>query len=439
MRKRYTLAVVLLTMGSLTACNPLSFLNQDKKSAETATASAVTTDINHLEDGKFYVKEGGQFMKAYIPNGNIKAEEAIVNDPDPTRVFMLQGDQGNIPVLYKDDVLAYYTTSDIPTEFTWERFKGNGYSAGLYGLQVDKESGKTTYVIGKSGFNTNSSAGKELATISLPEGTNSFTINKSGEIQVNAGSVSEAGTITGLNVGEDATLECYVGTKPFTVKAVADTEILSSMEVYKSTEYELNPSGYAKVKVPDYFLSGYYLINGKGLIQYVNKTKAEGYGGVDFSMPYYYKGDDGKTYTYPEWIEYQGETMPKEIAPDQIYTMNIENNQEAVRIDISYSIYEDRKGGTIVSPSATITDEEGNSTSFVKSGGNESGTLNLDLDRLKAGKWTINVYNCKNFKLDYMSVMKTAEAEIMETEMSAEAEADSSEAQPAETTESVTE
>ena len=323
------LAALLASTLLLTGCFGQ---NTDKTTEEENIYGPVTAE--NLQNNMFYVKSGDSFYSLYMGKTTIGNDSLIAKEVDSSRIISFTEDEVNIPTLYKDDSLIYYTTNQVPT-FTWERFKDQGYSVGMYNLQPT-ESGNVQFEVGTSMTNANSDAYAGLSQIELGESV--IIVDQVAGKSISSDDLSDCGSITGLKADEQANIDIYVGTQHYTIESTVDTRILSSMELYETTEYNLLPEGYASIVVPDYFLSGYYLINGVGVVRYVNNNRSEGISNIDFSTPYWYEDENGNKYTYQEWLALTGEVTEEENDPDYTFTYNIDSTITSLKFSLSYEL-----------------------------------------------------------------------------------------------------
>lgn len=409
------ISLLLATSIGLTACNPMSIFKKDTKQEEN-TQTEVDKGIksvkkDELKENQFYVKNGDQFYSSYIGYTTIEEDNLIATELDESRVISYTDDDEMVPILYKDDVLVYYTTGNIPA-FTFERYRDNGYSVGLYNLE-STESGKVQFILGESKTDHNSAAYKGLSELDL-NNTNPI-IDKVGGRNITGDMLSKCGSITGLKVNAGANIDLYIGTQHKQIQSTVDTHILSAMELYPGIEdYTLTTEGYAIVNIPDYFLSGYYLINGIGMIKYVANNRNEGMVNVDFNTPYFYKDENGKTITKAEYDKAKGnESEENKEEPSNTYTLNIDNTQKAYNMKISYELKgtEDPESLSYKKPRAEIISPDGKTTDFELESNTKEESLNLRLDSMKSGEWKINVYNLSGYDLNIVENVESGNAD----------------------------
>lgn len=287
-----TLSILLSGCGAVDQVKQL-LGKTNTESSNTETSEENTTeaveDTNYelkgitrdkIEDGVFYVKDDDLFYELPMGETNIPEENRLTDEVDNSRIISFTKDDTLIPTLYKDTKLIYQTKGSIPT-FTWERLYDGGYSLGMF-LMKDSTSGNVHFVVGTSKTNHQSSAYELLSKLDLAN--TEITIDKINNNLISSDMLSPGGGLLGLNKDEECVTDLYLGTRYIQAKLVADTHILSSIDVVTSAKYRLNSDGYAEVTIPKDLQSGYYLMDGMGVVRYVKGEKAKGYNDVDFNV-----------------------------------------------------------------------------------------------------------------------------------------------------------
>lgn len=402
--------VVLASAMLLSGCN-LPFGNKKTETKETTYELTATTK-DKLVNGMFYVKTDDEFYPVAKGQSNLTEKTRIAKEADPTRIISFTQNDVMIPTLYKDDKLVYSTNSGI-SGITLERFKDLGWSVGFYNLQED-ESNKVKYVIGKSSYDRASSLNESLSTLSISDESALIIVDRVGGRQITIEDLSECGSINGLKTGSIANIDLYIGTKHYELPATVDTHILSSMELYELNEYALNPDGYAEITIPDYLLSGYYYVNGIGVIRYVANERADGVAGVDFSVPYFYKDQYGKKITKEEYDKLKGNVSENEKEePSNTFNISIDATQKFYSLDIAYELTgkENKDSLSYKEPYAEIISPDGQSTNFTASTKDKKEHLSLTINGMKSGTWTVNLYNLGDYALSYVQSIESGNAD----------------------------
>lgn len=415
MKKKYiqTLALCLAAAVFMSGCsNPFS-KKKDDKEIEPVSYQLTPVAKENLEEGMFYAKVDDQFYKVHMGETNIKEDNLIAKKEDPSRVIAFTKDDALIPTVYKDDTLVYYSQSQI-SEFTWERMKDNGYSVGYFNLK-DDTNGKVKYTIGESGYAHNSSLASAFSQIPVQSETSLILIDRIGGSAITPTNLTDAGSISGLKVDSPANIDLYLGTQHFEIPATVDTHILSSMELYQTNEFALNKDGYAEIKIPDYFLSGYYFINGIGVFKYVANDRADGIAGIDFSVPYFYEDESGKKITLEEWKKLTGQetTEIEEEKAGSSFTLSIDSTQESYTMDILYDLFEGEDTSNIFykEPKAKIISPDGEEIRFESKNKDGRKCLSLLMDGMKSGDWLVKIYNLADRPYDIVSSISSGNAD----------------------------
>ncbi len=358
-RNVFTILIAASMILAVTGCG--------KKEKEEVVVDHQLTPItvNELEDGNFYVKAGDQFYyapvedKSFDPNDSqrnriefsaSKDSETGIEDPENNnRVLAFTNWDNAIPTLYKNDQLVFKSAAGDVSNFTWERYIDEGYSIGVSNLKANgagkiiSRDGAAYYVAG--------TAYQQLSQLEIPEATD-IIIDSMNGTPLNNTYLSDAGTITGLSKDAGVQANIFIGTTPQQVMMSADTRMFNSFEVYKTTNFELSANGYAIVTVPDYFKSGYYLINNIGFVKYIAVDRGNDESSISLDTPYYYVDENGNLLTYYEWADKTGKGSSElhdnskafdesaiSINPadyEEQSSVTIDNTQESVTAVIKY-------------------------------------------------------------------------------------------------------
>lgn len=436
-KKKYISVVLclILSMSCLTGCGIL-------KSSKTSKNQVVATnDSNKLIAGNYYIwhdenqtniendintdtkKFKDYNYKIFTPvysDSVVSGEQSV---GDSKRIFwMLAENDNKIPTLYKGDALIYYSDTEIPSAYSFERFYDLGYSIGIYGLdEIVKGSGN--YSLNsedKIGVKAGSSC--EFLTKTLKQSDTVVSLDTIGGQKILPENVSTSGTIKGLLAGSQYDATFYLGTTRYLKKVTCDTRIFSSMEekVFNSYSYEFIGNGVIKVNIPDYFKSGYYIINGIGMFRYVadeNFDSSKDDNSTYFNDPIIVKDDDGKTiYDPTEGIK---ATSSKTNNTDIINasgsatvvkkSINLTSN-ENVTINLKYSGTVDATQDKYIqiryymsSASSTLGDGQPGTKSnpYVINASEvelKNGELTRTIPQLQKGSWIFDTYGLDNFK-----------------------------------------
>lgn len=399
--------LVLLIIGAIGGTSFYIYqmkLAEERAMAEAMDFSLKPLDVSQLQGGQFYVRTGniyyglirGQF-RSTIEKDSIIPEKA---NPE-TRYTMFGENDQQIPTLYKDGELIYKSNEpQLPSEFVFERFKDQGWSIGIRGITKAEGFGKYHTIVNAHTYREGSS----ISQLNAPAG-GEVIIDKVNGTPLSENNVSEAGTITGLTKGQSYSVDAYTGTTYIGMEALADTHMLSSYEIYKISDYSLDPNNYVVIKIPDYLQSGYYMINGMGLIRYINRSISEGDVGVDLNIPYYMgKDDSGNMITNPADGEGTVTQENKKTSTEDFewtYTVTIDNPQKEFNMTVTFTdamaivngelLYE--KDGAVIPgatiPSATLIGPDG--TEYQLTTDKEGYKMTTKVENPGTGTWILTV------------------------------------------------
>lgn len=270
-------AVVVATLT--TGCGNTTKDGEGDKSAD------ITAE---LTDNTFYVwnHETGECKEAYFGEATFE-KDSVKNTPEDNRVLWFRGDEESIPTLYTGDSLIYYTTGELEEKMTFERFEDYGYTIGICGMEQLK-SGRFKISTDKDKKNTYPNGDTdELVNIK----NKSVILDMIGNQYVRASKerdsadsfLTRSGTLLGLSKDNSYEVMIYEGTLEHKYIFKADVLAMGSMEVYESYDYSFTTDGVIEVAIPEWFNSGYYMINGAGVFRYV---KGSSYNeNTDFNIP----------------------------------------------------------------------------------------------------------------------------------------------------------
>lgn len=270
MRKGLLIISVLLLATGLAGCGG----NNNK----------ALTNPSQLVAGKIYVEhtdENGEhtYEPLYFPSKGT-ADNSQVDKPDDERMFFLTDEMmDKIPTFsaVSDKLVAKHSKDFIETQ-TFERYEYMGYSLGMQGLQ-SLESGRlkvslkdedNNYCPGSDVENTLSkmkNTDSEYVTLDSIGGTLLRTIDADGK---STDILTRAGTIKGLMAHQPYQCDIYTGTEYTSCRFLADYQILCSMDVTTSLDYMFDSvESLMDINVPSFFHTGFYLVDGVGLMRYV--------------------------------------------------------------------------------------------------------------------------------------------------------------------------
>lgn len=370
-------------------------VRQHMKKAAAAKAAEQQTDPYMIQDlsvqdlvgGNFYVKDpNGIFHK--IPAGTVltdgSSNDLPAESPAPeNRAVSFTKDESLIPTMYSDSSLVFKTdeTNKLPETFMLERYKDAGYSFGVRGLTSDGSSYKYHAKADGVHFDMNSS----IVHMKISSG-DEVIFDKVGGVALSTDNVSEAGIVEGLTKDQLYRVDTYVGTTYVGLDASADTHMFTSYETYEITDYSLQKDGYAEIKFPSYMWSGYYYVQGMGMIRYINHNKIKGDNNVEYNTPYYLGKDDNGNMIYnPADTPVLTDDNKQDIGAENMLVKSVEkaedlewtseltidNPQDMLYVEVDYSEGqvivngniahpgEGAKTAGVMTPSASLVDPSG--------------------------------------------------------------------------------
>lgn len=233
--------------------------------------------MDSLEEGAYYVYRGGTYYQLYVGNANFNVSKS--SNPDIKKTLWFMDDFDMIPTMYKGDQLVFKTSQALTEKVYIERFEYAGYTIGISGL-TKTASGRYSLSLEAADKTINpKSDAMQLADLN----TQVVIIDRFGGAYLRSGNVSGGGCILGLSKGKVYAADVYVGTYLHDMRFTADTIALTSMEAEVSVDYDFLQSQLISIKIPENYNSGYYLINGYGVVRYVNGSAYNE--DTDFNIP----------------------------------------------------------------------------------------------------------------------------------------------------------
>lgn len=259
--------ILLLTgCGSSSSASPSSSSN----TTETATSYA-----SILKDGVYYVRSQADMSCTPVYFGKATFEpDTVPNSSNPEHVMWFKDDFDAIPTLYSGDSLIYYTEGELDEKMVFERFEDYGYTVGLCGLERLKSGrykistdvkDKCTYPDGDTDEIIKYTNGEIILDY-----VNTLAIRADVENKDNPDPyLSASGTLIMLAKDKYYPFYLYEGTIEHECTFQACVRAMGSMDLTTSYDYEFTHDGIIEIKIPEWFNTGYYVINGTGMFRYV--------------------------------------------------------------------------------------------------------------------------------------------------------------------------
>lgn len=295
MKKIVIMALGIFALTNLTGCGLFATFKNKKETEIYSYQKA-----EDLKDNRVYVwkNSGTEDLRKYVdddfktdtfflcPKGTINFEDEELSETgiNPRSIWIDLEEDEKIPTLTKNDTLLYVSEDDIPKEIVFERFGDYGYSIGVSNLQDD---GGNHYYLTYSDVDEKqyryyvdtSSSAKDILQF---EGLKRLFLDQVGDVKVNSESISKGGTVMGLKKGESYVCEFYTGTYYQDFKLIADVHTFGHMERFVSNDYMFLHSNCIAITIPDYFKTGYYYVNGIGLVRYLSEEDEGKYNGEPY-------------------------------------------------------------------------------------------------------------------------------------------------------------
>ncbi len=296
MNKRKTVLIGMLILSSLSGCKVFETLEGTKENDPDAFANAY-----ELSPGKAYVwdhpgeedikkdlkqERTGEDVFFLCPKGDISFKGSELNETDEyKRSLWISADKDDkIPTVTDKNALIYVSDTEVPKEIVFERFADYGYSIGI--SNFIKDAGGHYYIVYaeteeddyKHYIDPKSEAAKVTELETLPR----LYLDKVGGMSVSDNSITDGGTVKYLEKDKSYICEFYTGTfyQDYLIKA--DVRSFGSIERFVCHDYEFLHANCIKIGIPDWFKSGYYYVQGVGLIRYVEEKDLKAYSGKPY-------------------------------------------------------------------------------------------------------------------------------------------------------------
>ena len=368
--KKLNLVAKSLLLGfalvSLSACSLF-----DRKEAISTSGVKIEKDVNNLEEDSYYTFNGKEYGKLYLGDRSFKESSSgtltTSTKGNPERVIWLKDDIKNIPVMRRGDKIVFHSSTKLITRLNVERYYDLGYSIGIAKLKEDKGTGRFSLDIRDSSLTIapNSDA-KQLQDITA---NGQVIIDSIGDTPLRSGNVSPSGTIIGLDKDKTYAINAYLGTNLHNKNIKADVRVLASSEGNKIEKFEFSGHKTVEFQFPSYYNSGYYLINGFGLVRYISDDKVKVDDEIDMNVPN----------IYPKAGENGEDISQKNIQAEDLTSTKVTITSDGEQtIVISYSDPEDKET-KIGAPTAKLISPNG--VSVFEQGAANTLTLKTTLEK----------------------------------------------------------
>ena len=350
MRKRIMVLAMIMPIMLILGCGQTIEEATETVENESSLSDEMLDSLaeENLEEDSYYVlhKDGTveelAFGAASFNQG--EADEGV----DETKVMWFTDDITDVPTLVDGDALIYYSTEELSEEFIFERFKDLGYSIGIKGITLSP-SGRlkistsmddgNTYPGGDTDaliqYDNNyvilDALGDAYLRVDPDEDENQEYDEDGNPVVYEDALLSSAGTINGLTKGNYYKALVYAGTVKDEYTFQANVRIFNVMEELTRNEFSFANNTVIQIDIPNYFNSGYYMINGAGLFRYVSTEDTasislnatdddDKYANIEFN----------EANEYPESVEAIESTSSSAMTPSEVE--DLENSDEIVEI-----------------------------------------------------------------------------------------------------------
>ena len=306
---------------------------------------------SNLVSGTYYVVHEGIYYPAYTylkneaANSKLEITSYLRTNPKRMSFYTLEN-VVDIPTLFPGDHLVYYSTSDMLEYVLWERYKDLGATFGIRNLEKNK-SGK---------YYVDLTADEECA---IPDSelydfykltVDDVMIDKVGGVVVDDDVVQD-GIIIGATKGKAYDMEVYTGTYYKHYNAVANIEAMKAYELFTSINIDTLQDCFWEIDVPDYFVTGYYDINGTGIIRVVKEPSYSEE--TDFNVQLLFPDNEKNNFSSTDENGYIAPAMYSE-CPDFNYFSTSQNEGTLGYVDPEAEAKEEEeKSNELVLPDAS--------------------------------------------------------------------------------------
>lgn len=238
---------------------------------QTADA-AIPANSKKLESqlltNHYYILHNGAYYPLATGANNYDSDKPTTRVDKTRQIYFTTENEIQIPTLFEGDELIYYSTDTLLDYVTWERYYDMGYTVGIHNISfltnkrpyLNIESSKTPYILPESEL-------YEIYNLNV----DNVLLDKIGGVQLTEDMITD-GLINSLEKSENYDLEIYAGTYYKHYLTTANMHAFKAYELYASVEYTTLQDCFYRVEIPDYFVNGYYEVNGLGFFRLVKGT-----------------------------------------------------------------------------------------------------------------------------------------------------------------------
>lgn len=244
---------------------------EDNTAVGVVTEQTSTMGINsnakdfetYLADGSFYVVDNGIFYPLVYYIDNYSGTGEVVNKEN--QKYYTTENEHNIPTLYSDCEIVYYSTTSLLDYLVWTRFYDLGYTIGA--TRLSEMTNGRIYLDLTDEDEMTIIPDSELYAI-METGAEYVLLDKIGGKQIDKTFINE-GLINVVQKSKSYDLEVYTGTQFQHYTTTANIHAFREFEIFASIEYETLQDRFYKIEIPEYLPNGYYTLSGQGMFRLV--------------------------------------------------------------------------------------------------------------------------------------------------------------------------
>ena len=215
---------------------------------------------------------------------NFKGDELSDIDQYPRSIWIPSDIDDQIPTVTSSNALIYISDTTVPKEIIFERFADYGYSIGVSNMEAD--GGGHYYIVyaetDEDDYKYYVDMKSDAAQVTQFDTISRLYLDKVGGMEVTEESVSDGGTVLGLEKDKYYICEFYTGTFYQDFKLKAGIHSFGKLERFVCHDFEFLHANCIKIEIPEWFKSGYYFVQGVGLFRYVSDEDLKVYNGLAY-------------------------------------------------------------------------------------------------------------------------------------------------------------
>ncbi len=215
---------------------------------------------------------------------NFKGDETADMSQYKRSIWMSSDKDERIPTVCSSNALIYISDTAVPDDIIFERFADYGYSIGISNMVPD--AGGHYYIVysdtDEDDYKYYVDMKSDAADITQFDALSRLYLDKVGDMSVSEDNVSDGGTVMGLDKDQYYICEFYTGTFYQDFRLRADIHCFGELERFVCHDYEFLHANCIRIKIPEWFKSGYYFVQGVGLFRYVTEEDMAAYNGLAY-------------------------------------------------------------------------------------------------------------------------------------------------------------